>query len=73
MNINYYEIESFVELRLENYYGILTAIKYKKKYYLMLDSHSSTDYLEISKTAFNELTQGTKGQCSSDNRIAPKD
>ena len=41
--------------QLGNYYGYLSLIKMDEKYYLSLDDHSSTNYLEIDQVTFENL------------------
>lgn len=43
--------------KLENYYGCLTLVEYDNKFYMMLDDHSSTSYIEIDIDTFNKLLQ----------------
>ena len=40
---------------LGNYYGYLSLIKKDEKYYLSLDDHSSTNYLEIDQVTYENL------------------
>ena len=40
---------------LGNYYGTLSLIKKDEKYYLSLDDHSSTNYLEIDQVTYENL------------------
>jgi len=42
-------------LKLGNYYGVVTLLKKDEKYYLYLDDHSSTNYLEIDELTYNNL------------------
>jgi hypothetical protein len=44
-----------ITFKLGNYYGYLTLVKKDVKYYLSLDDHSSTDYLEIDKITYDNL------------------
>ena len=41
--------------KLDNYYGTLSLIKKNEKYYLFLDDHSSTNYLEIDQVTYENL------------------
>jgi hypothetical protein len=40
---------------LGNYYGTLSLIKKNERYYLFLDDHSSTNYLEIDQVTYENL------------------
>jgi hypothetical protein len=40
---------------LGNYYGYLSLIKKNERYYLFLDDHSSTNYLEIDQVTYENL------------------
>jgi hypothetical protein len=41
--------------KLDNYYGTLSLIKKNERYYLFLDDHSSTNYLEIDQVTYENL------------------
>ena len=41
--------------KLDNYYGTLSLIEKNEKYYLFLDEHSSTNYLEIDQVTYENL------------------